>query len=359
MARAGRRPRAAARAARRPPDRAPARRSRLVSALVNSPRRTWKVRPRASRESVKPQLAERGSRAPRRPRRGPGTQRGPSTTTMAMASRSSWPTGHVDLVEDRAPDARRRTGRARRAGRRRSRCLTTSTARTAPTRGSKRSRTTSSCWLPNARLVRVDDRSEGGSARCSSATRRSRASRERQRVEDELLVARPSPRWPSRSRPWPGPRIRWIGEEVSSTARTRSSGAVSTLRPSSPRCSSICVGVIRKRVVRKRITPSATGIATPTSCHQLRSLLLPRTKMPISTGRNLISSCTGLTSSIRGSSRRHSASADRGPGGTVPERRSDWLGSGRRWVTSRPPPLLPYDGSGRRPTGRPPACRSR
>ena len=41
------------------------------------------------------------------------------------------------------------------------------------------------------------------------------------------------------------PRIRWIGEEVSSTARTRSSGAVSTFLLSSPRCSSTCVGVIR------------------------------------------------------------------------------------------------------------------
>ena len=34
-------------------------RSRLVSVLVNSPRRTWKERPRASRESVKFQLVIR------------------------------------------------------------------------------------------------------------------------------------------------------------------------------------------------------------------------------------------------------------------------------------------------------------
>ncbi len=60
-----------------------------------------------------------------------------------------------------------------------------------------------------------------------------------------------------------------MGEEVSSTARTRSSFAVSTLRLSRPRCSSTWVAVIRKRVVRKRMMPSPIGIATPTSCHSV------------------------------------------------------------------------------------------
>ena len=102
--------------------------------------------------------------------------------------------------------------------------------------------------------------------------------------------------------------MRCIGVEVISTARTRSSRAVSTLRPIRPRCSSICVGVIRNVVVRNRMMPSAIGMATPKSCHQPWLPLLPSTKMPTSTGRNFTSSTTGCTSSMRGSSRRQGTS---------------------------------------------------
>ena len=181
-------------------------------------------------------------------------------------------------------------------------------------RGSKRS----SCWSSVAPATPSSSSPCAGSARCSRATRRSRASASGSPSSAKLsslsfaALAVPISTF-ARPSSW------WIGDDVSSTARTLSSWAVRTLRLSSPRWSSMCVAVIRNRVVRKRMTPRPIGIATPIACHSSPLAELPSTKMPISTGRNLISSLTGCTSSIRASRRRHSAS--RGTGGA-----DDFLG---------------------------------
>ena len=151
------------------------------------------------------------------------------------------PADDVDVRRRSARRGHRRTVRGPRAGRPRSRCPRTSTARSGPTGGRSRAGPRPpGLRVPSASL----DSSEGVWTRCNSAARISRAwssgspSRTNFSVSDLPALAVPISTLAS-------PSTRWIGEEVSSTARTRSSGAVSTFLLSSPRWSSTCVGVIR------------------------------------------------------------------------------------------------------------------